>query len=214
MPDDYTRFKRIDAYTLVELLVVMAVLLIGFSFVYVGTNSGDGAKLSSAQRTLSGLVKTARAQAILKNTKVRLIIHNDLDDIEKYRRFVGIIYEGTDRNGATGWLAADQGSYLPKGIYYNADLSDNETNDSIWDRPNIIIDYPRRTVQTTGDNYIYYEFNKNGTTAHPNAYLAFQAGIVEPGVGLSFPAAKDNTKAALILRSSGGSTFVDDPQQL
>ena len=163
MPIDHHRFKRVSAYTLIELLVVMAVLLIGFSFVYVGTNRGDGAKLSSAQRTLSGLVKTARAQAILKNTEVRLIIYNDLDDtddIEKYRRFVGIVYRGTDRNDATGWLAADQGTYLPKGIYFNATTSDALTLDNIWDRPTMNISYPRRTVQLAGgDEYIYYEFN-------------------------------------------------------
>ena len=120
MVSEKGKFRKAKAYTLVELLVVMGILLIAFSAIFVGSSSGDGAKLSSAQRTLSGLVKAARAQAILKNAPVRLIIHNgtDLNEIDKYRRFIGIIYSGTDTNGNTGWIAADKGTYLPKGIYF------------------------------------------------------------------------------------------------
>ena len=209
-----SKSKKSSAYTLVELLVVIGVLLIGFSFIYIGTGAGDGAKLSSAQRTLSGLVKSARAQAILKNKEVRLIIHNNPADIEKYRRYVGIVYLGTDSSDATGWIAATQGTYLPKGIYYNAAASDAATADAIWDVPTMNINYPRRTVQTLGDEYIYYEFNKNGASANPNAYLVFQAGVVEPGSGLSFPAAKSEIKSGLIIRRGGNATFVDDPAQL
>ncbi len=214
MPIDQNKFKRVGAYTLVELMVVMGVLLIGFSFVYVSTRSGDGAKLGSAQRTLSGLVKTARAQAILKNARVRLIIHNNSADLEKYRRFIGIVYRGTDSNGIEGWIAANQGTYLAKGIYYNGLASDDQAPDADWDVPTMSINYPRRTVQLTGDEYIYYEFNRNGTSVHRNAYLVFQAGVVEPGAGLSFPAATADLKSALIIRSGGSTTFVDDPRQL
>jgi len=203
------KVARARAYTLVELLVVIGILLIGFSVIFIGTGSGDGAKLSSAQRTLSGMVKTARAQAVLKNKRVRLIINNNLADIDKYRRFFGIVYA----EGA-GWVAATQGTYLPKGIYYNAVRSDDLTNNAIWDVPVMNINYPRRSIQINGDEYIFYEFNRNGTSANPNAFLVFQAGVVEPGEGLDFPLSKANIKSGLIIRTIGNATFVDDPDQL
>ena len=208
------KFKRKKAYTLVELLVVIAILSIAFSVVYVGGSSGDGAKLSSAERILSGLVKSARAQAILKNADVRLIIYNDVNsEVDKYRRFIGIIYDN-DPGSARSWVAATKGTYLPKGIYFDASLS-NTKSGSNWSESSkqMNINYPRLTESngTSGASYLYYEFNNNGTSSNTNAYLVFRAGQFIPGSGLTFPAEKGNLKSGLIIRRSGSATLVDDP---
>ena len=99
------------AFTLVELLVVISIILIASSIIFIGGGGGDGAKLSSAQRIVSGIAQGARGQAILKNGETRLIIYNEVNDPEKYRRYFGIVYWGddVDDNGnviATGWKAA------------------------------------------------------------------------------------------------------------
>lgn len=222
----YHKVAQVSAYTLIELLVVIGVLLIGFSFIYVSTGSGDGAKLSSAQRTLSGLIKTARAQAILKNARVRLIIHNDanINEIEKYRRFVGIVYFGTDSNNNIGWIAAGKGTYLPKGIYFDAATSNTESGTAWSTASTMQINFPRLSAQTegSGTNFLYYEFNDNGTSANPNAYLVFRAGRVIPEtdtlISLDLPSADTEQKArirsALIIRQFGSATLVDDPEEI
>ena len=225
MVSEKGKFRKVKAYTLVELLVVMGILLIAFSAIFIGSGSGDGAKLSSAQRTLSGLVKAARAQAILKNAPVRLIIHNDtnLDDIEKYRRFIGIIYLGTDNSGSTGWIAADKGTYLPKGIYFDADTS-NTMSSTAWSAASTTrINYPRASLQAgdTGTEFLFYEFNNNGTSNNSNAYLIFRAGKVIPAsvstVTLDMPSSteqKSSIRSGLIIRKAGTATLIDDPSDI
>lgn len=65
------------AFTLIELLVVISIILIASSIIFIGGTGGDGAKLSSAQRIVSGIAQGARGQAILKNANTRLIIYSD-----------------------------------------------------------------------------------------------------------------------------------------
>jgi type II secretory pathway pseudopilin PulG len=219
------KVSKTKAYTLVELLVVMGVLLIGFSAVFIGTSSGDGAKLSSAQRTLSGLVKAARGQAILENAQVRLIIHNDtnINEIDKYRRFVGIVYKFTDDSGNDFWIAAGKGTYLPKGIYFDSAISDTESGTNWTIASTMQINYPRLSPQTDGNgtNFLFYEFYSNGTSANPNAYLVFRAGKVVPGSSntttLDLPTAteqKSSIRSGLIFRQVGTATLVDNPDDI
>ena len=213
--------KKKSAFTLIELLVVISIILIASSIIFIGGSGGDGAKLSSAQRIVSGIAQGARGQAILKGTKSRLIIYSDAtsnEDDEKRLRFFGIIYEELDSNGdPTGdWYAATQGTYLPEGIYFNPELS------KYWSTSNMLINYPRVTAQGgRGEDYYYYEFNSNGTmaTGFDNNWLALQAGTLKPGNGSSlkvdFSEAKnEGLKAALIFRRMGTTTLVKNPSDI
>mgnify|MGYP001234276619 FL=1 len=94
-------------FTLVELLVVISIILIASSFIFIGGNGGDGAKLTSSQRIVAGIAQGARGQAILKNAKTRLIIYSENNtsaeaNIDKMLRFFGIVYWGTDQDGKEG----------------------------------------------------------------------------------------------------------------
>ena len=208
--------KRKSAFTLIELLVVISIILIASSIIFIGGSGGDGAKLSSSQRIISGVAQGARGQAILKNATTRLIIYSDLDsnkDEEKKLRYFGIVYEDNANSGQ--WFAATQGTYLPEGIYFNEALSK--------DLParNMKINYPRQSAQSgsSGEEYYYYEFNSNGTMAtdYNNTWLAIQAGTLKPGSGgLLEVDFKENEglKAALIFRRVGTTTLVSDPTDI
>ena len=213
--------KKKSAFTLIELLVVISIILIASSIIFIGGSGGDGAKLGSAQRIVSGIAQGARGQAILKSAKSRLIIYTDNasnNDDEKKLRFFGIIYEEFDSNSnPTGdWFAATQGTYLPEGIYFNPELS------KYWSTSNMLINYPRVTAQGgSGEDYYYYEFNSNGTmaTGFDNDWLALQAGTLKPGNGgslkVDFSEAKnEGLKAALIFRRMGTTTLVKNPSDI
>lgn len=207
------------AYTLTELLVVLGVLTMAFSVLFVSTNSNDGSKLSSSQRILSGLVKSARAQAILKNARAQLIIHNDPSDLEKYRRYVGIVYSETDSSGATVWIASGEGTYLPKGIYFDRQTS---VALSSWTGGTTNLDFPRRSAQTgsTGDEYLFYEFRPNGTPLDDNPYLVFRAGSMIPNDNatevseIRVSRGQLGIVSALILRTGGSATIINDPSDI
>lgn len=195
---------RRAAFTLVELLVVISIILIASSIIFVGGRGGDGAKLSSAQRILSGIAQGARGQAILKGAPTRLIIYSDAasnEAINKQLSFFGIIYWATERDPNTGaviaqgWKAATQGTNLPSGIFFNPAFSRDSGGNPI---PTMTLDYPRRSIGANDDRtngggseeYYFYEFNSNGTmaTSRPetkninftNSWLALQAGALRP----------------------------------
>lgn len=215
-------------FTMIELLVVISIILIAASIIFLGTGGGDGAKLSSSLRIVSGLAQGARGQAILKNATVRLIIYAETNtsaaaDPEKMLRYFGVIYRVQDDpvTGAARWVAANQGTYLPEGIYFNPELSAAQAGP--WARANTMpLDFPRTQPLSGGsETYYFYEFSRNGTMAtnpfdFQNAWLVLQAGTLRPASGGALRVDfldedKENLKAALIFRRAGTTTLVSEP---
>mgnify|MGYP007000244558 len=74
------------------------------------------------------------------------------------------------------------GTYLPDGIFFDPDAS-QRNGSSLWLKSTMNIEYPRLTPQPLGgDEYYYYEFESNGTTAtgFQNAWLVLRAGALKP----------------------------------
>jgi prepilin-type N-terminal cleavage/methylation domain-containing protein len=221
--------SRRRGFTLIELLVVISIILIASSIIFIGGNGGDGPALTSSQRIVSGIAQGARGQAILKNAETRLIIHNDPSELDKYRRFFGIVYfgEDVDNNGnvtATGWKAATQGTYLPEGIFFDAASSANTTGSSWTTTKDLDLDYPRATVGNNtdrdngggGESYFYYGFNSNGTALDSNAYLILAAGTMIPDATgelvdrIAVEPNQEGLRAGLIFRRAGTTTQVNE----
>lgn len=211
-----------SAFTLVELLVVISIILLASSIIFIGGTGGSGAQLSSSQRIVSGIAQGARGQAILKNARTRLIIYSDVasnEDDEKKLRYFGIVYEATDTPAENDWIAATQGTYLPEGIYFNKDLSTRNE----WTEETMSINYPRLTPESegNGEEYYYYEFDSNGTmtTDYSNSWLVLQAGTLKPNssdilaVDFDEPG-NEGLKTALIFRRTGTTTPVNDPTDI
>ena len=222
-----------QGFTLIELLVVISIILIASSIMFIGGSGGDGAALGASQRIMSGVAQGARGQAILKNAETLLIIHNDRNDLEKYRRFVGIIFLQSDDLSTSvdeeGWVAATQGNYLPDGIYFDPALSKDfgtkRTGPGAGTKATL--DFPRTSPQktigiTTGsapaaDSFLFYKFNSNGTSANPNEWLALRAGNLNADgdlVDYDSNGEKSGLKAALIFRRAGTTTPVEDPSAI
>jgi len=108
------------AFTLVELLVVMGVMIVlvgGFAVAIAG-RGGEGAALASAQSLVASLVGSTRAQAALHQTSVRLIVYGQIPsgttgDANKYLRSLQIVRQETLATGATVWVAVGDPVTLP-----------------------------------------------------------------------------------------------------
>lgn len=124
---------RRQGFTIIELLVVIAVITVFLGILGLALSGGNQTiATQGAQRTLSGLVTSARGQAILKQGAVRLIIHNDpplLSDSpavqqekrERYLRYFGIVILTLDTATSPPtevWEPLNDGIYLPRGIYF------------------------------------------------------------------------------------------------
>ncbi len=109
------RTRRASAFTLVELLVVVA-LIAAVAIAMVGAAGGGrrSVALETAQGTLANAVALARTRAVASGGTVRVLVHNSPQSPlahERYRRLIVMVEEaGGD------WRAVD-GFKLPDGVY-------------------------------------------------------------------------------------------------
>ena len=192
-------------FSLLELLVVLAVMgvmmgLLGFSF--LGSSSKN---LGLAQRNILSLVHKARFLAMSTGLETRIIVNAENSDSEKYLRYAEIIT--LDRNssfsGVETWLVDETSRVtLPEDIWFVADgiESDNAKwasnglciwSASIEDDDFFLADPVKgKRIEEVGEGsarFHYLSCNAQGVFLSPTypsmPRLAFAKGSLTPGAG-------------------------------
>ena len=192
-------------FSLLELLVVLAVMgvmmgLLGFSF--LGSSSKN---LGLAQRNILSLVHKARFLAMSTGLETRIIVNAENSDSEKYLRYAEII--SLDRNSSTTgiqtWLVDETSRVtLPEDIWFVADgiESDNAEWASnglcIWsaslEEDDFLLSDPAKgkrieEVGVESARYHYLSCNVQGVFLSPTypamPRLAFAKGSLTPRAG-------------------------------
>lgn len=192
-------------FSLLELLVVLAVMgvmmgLLGFSF--LGSSSKN---LGLAQRNILSLVHKARFLAMSSGLETRIIVNAENSDSEKYLRYAEII--SLDRNSSTTgiqtWLVDETSRVtLPEDIWFVADgiESDNAEWASnglcIWsaslEEDDFLLSDPAKgkrieEVGVGSARYHYLSCNVQGVFLSPTypamPRLAFAKGSLTPRAG-------------------------------
>ncbi|HUG10795.1 MAG TPA: prepilin-type N-terminal cleavage/methylation domain-containing protein [Opitutaceae bacterium] len=168
-----------SAFTLIELLTVIAIIAIFSGIVVVALRGGDKSQARDATvSTLSSLIASARSIAALKGVNAALLINNDTANTERYRRYVVVC----TANAASGlWEPVDAGVTLPVGVFVltNADplpttgpgLHKNSTDN--WTRPSggelrsvaLSSSVTQAVNSATSESWSFVAFTPRGTLA-------------------------------------------------
>jgi len=203
----YNSISR-SGFTLVELLIVMfmMVLLLGIGGMSLGRNSNTQG-LNNAVSTVEGLIFQARAVA-MGGKGARLCIHNDISDLENYRRQIVILEDVSDVDSDTPeWSPTSRSVYLSQGIY----IDDNLTVPNSGELGTFGTDGSVPFTLKQSASALYLEFNslgicKDGNDAVPGATVA----IIEGAIRGEELVQKDEKKAAIVVWRNGTSTRVND----
>jgi len=169
------------AFTLVEMLVVVAIITILMTAGSIGLSSMAGRGVTSGVATAESLFDEARATAVGRNIRACVLVaktltNNPADDLRR----ILVAYEPVDANGlpttASGgtpaWILSSRGAVLPDQTYFSSTLSKKDINSGgTLD----VVTLTNAKTAYAGDYYIY-EFNDQGICKTPGASFIIGAG--------------------------------------
>lgn len=189
--------RRIRAFTLVELLVVMG-LVAGLTFFLIRGlgHGGKPASLKSAQAIMANLIGAARINAISNGRSCRILIHLDPSaqaSPQRYLRYVVLQLQNADAS----WRTLVE-TYLPEDVYtvpgnfspIPAGLFSSETSVP-WrksdnsDLRSTVLRSDRVTTEiiggVTSEQWVGIWFSSNGTTFQSGDFILVTGRRRPPG---------------------------------
>jgi prepilin-type N-terminal cleavage/methylation domain-containing protein len=168
---NYSRSRFVGvapAFTLIEMLIVITLITVLLTIGAMGLkNMAKASGVSAGLPVAESIFSEARALAMGKGTKARVLIHaqNDSTDEfhrERFLRYMVISYEKLDDQGEpTGtWELASKGVNLPKGVYFSQTLSEKS---GISIKKETGVELPGKSMT----DCFYYEFNAEGMLSDP-----------------------------------------------
>lgn len=106
--------SRRRGFTLIELLVVITVMALMMGLLGFTLLGGGGTALQASRRDVMSLVRQAELQAKLSAREVRLLVHADPADPDKFHRYVEMV----EANGTGVWRPLGEGMLLADEVYF------------------------------------------------------------------------------------------------
>jgi len=208
------------AFTLVEMLVVIAIITVLLTIGAVGLkNMAKAGGVSAGLPVAEAIFAEARAMAIGKGSKARVLIHgtHDIADEyhrERYLRYMAIQYldtQGTEDEADDVWVMASKGVSLPKGVYFMKTLS--ETG-GLTIKSESDIELPGKSNTTC----FYYEFNAEGMMSDPSpsgdSVPRFVIGTGSLSPNATKPTIRDKNVGGFVIWRAGGTSLIRHPDQI
>lgn len=204
------------------MLVVISIISVLLTVGTLGLkNLSKASGVSAGLPIAEALFAEARAIAVGKGTKTRVLVHgqNDRDDEfhrDRFLRYMAIQYldtKGTEDVADDTWEIASRGSSLPKGVYFMKRLSET----AALTLETVTATLPGKSPTTC----YYYEFNAEGMIADPEPSgndvprFVIQAGSLPPGA--DEPTATDGAKknmGGFVIWRSGRTSLFRHPDQI
>jgi prepilin-type N-terminal cleavage/methylation domain-containing protein len=174
---------RSRGFTLVEMLVVIAIMSILMTAGAIGLSGMGGKSVSSGVASAESLFDEARAVAVGQRTRARVLIAKDLDGnpADNLRRMVVANAEIDPVTGMEkkpeNWILSSRPLVLPDQVYFSQTFSQKDNGGAGGTLEEMSLTTPKASE---GD-YLYYEFNAEGICTTPGASLVLGTGA--RGVG-------------------------------
>ena len=221
-------FKHSRAFSLVEMLVVIAVVSILMTAAAVGINGLGGKGVTSAVSTSEAIFDEARATAKARSIRACVLVaraldNNPSDDLRRiivaYERIDPTTGEPLSDNSAAftdiDWDISSRGTVLPEGVYFSDELSRLDHQNSDGQIPTITLTDTK--VNYRGEYYIY-PFNSEGVCRIPGASFVIGTGsrVNTQSAAVSPPkvtgSARRDFGGFVIWRNGGTSVFRNTDQ--
>ena len=173
--------SRCTGFTLVEMLVVIAIMSILMTAGAIGLGGMGGKGVTSGVATVESLFDEARAVAVGQRTRARVLVATTVTGTpaDNLRRIV-IAYAKVDP--ATGievsppdWVLASRGTTLPDQVYFSKKFSmrdhERKTPFDAKNEQDLALSY-----KAYAGKYTFYEFNSEGICSTPGASFVLGSG--------------------------------------
>jgi prepilin-type N-terminal cleavage/methylation domain-containing protein len=168
-----------SAFTLVELLVVIAIMSILMAAGAIGLGGLGGKGVTSGVATAESLFDEARSIAVGQRTRARVLVAKDLKNnpSDNLRRIVVAAAELDPNTGLEkspeSWVVASRGVVLPDQTFFSQDYSKKDQANSTGVLEGMTLSGAKAAYE--GD-YFYYEFNSEGICTTPGASFVIGNG--------------------------------------
>ena len=179
-----------SAFTLVEMLFVIAIISILMTAGTIGLNGMGGKGVTSGVASSESLFDEARTTAVGRNIRACVLVaktltNNHADDLRR----VMVAFEEVDANGLPKsaadveptWVLSSRGVVLPEHVYYSQEFSkkDHAGGGGMLDE---ITDAKIKDAKDAyKGSYFIYQFNDQGICKTPGASFIVGNGTRNPG---------------------------------
>ena len=169
------------AFTLVEMLVVIAIMSVLMTAGAIGLGNMSGKGVTSGVAAAESLFDEARTIAISQRTHVRVLVANSLthNPAENLRRLVVVSAEIDSatklETAPQKWILASRGVLLPDQVFFSQDYSKKAQKTGMG---SIEVDTLTTDKASYQGTYFYYEFSPEGICTTPGAGFVIGAGAL------------------------------------
>lgn len=212
-----TKKTRASAFTLVELMVVIAIMGIIMSVGIMGLSSMmSGQNVPTSVATSEALFNEGRTIALAKKTDVRMLIDaSNPKDGENYLRRVLMIYREVNASGelTDNWVLGARAARFSPGVFYSQAYSSQDHENGFTELPKM--ELGSQFKKNYRGKYYYYEFNADGVCTFPGSSFILGLGT-RPGAE-SNPRPDSKAKkdfGGFVIYRNGSTSIYQSPEQM
>ncbi|MES2660496.1 MAG: prepilin-type N-terminal cleavage/methylation domain-containing protein [Verrucomicrobiota bacterium] len=169
---------RSRGFTLVEMLVVIAIMSVLMTAGAIGLGGMGGKGVSGGVASAESLFDEARAVAVGQRTRARVLIAKNLTNnpADNLRRMV-VANEVVKADGTVdtnNWVLSSRPVILPDQVYFSENFSKKVQSSGTGAIDEMA--FPVSGGASAAGTYFYYEFNAEGICTSPGASLVIGSG--------------------------------------